>query len=89
MLNPTPKSEVATLLWLLCGAHCIAVFILHDDRGCFEDMPRATLEGHISVIICFVVAGLVPIMSFVAERSGPAPKLHVMSQMHHVQLYDL
>ncbi|CAK9111975.1 Uncharacterized protein SCF082_LOCUS51933 [Durusdinium trenchii] len=65
------KTGVATLLWLLCGAHCIAVFILHDDRGCFEDMPRATLEGHISVIICFVVAGLVPIMSFVAERSGP------------------
>ena len=61
------KTSVAAFLWLLCAAHCFALFILHDNPNCF---PR-DIEAELSVAICTVVAVLVPVIAFLLERRGP------------------
>lgn len=70
-------SKVATLLWLLCAAHCFAVFVLPDSDPCFEDGTQSVfVQGQVSVAICISVAVFVPVIAFLMERRGPVAQLH-------------
>ena len=60
--NGTHVSKVATLLWLLCAAHCFAVFVLQDSDVCFQHGGQSVLvQGQVSVTICTSVALFVPV----------------------------
>ncbi|CAL1130658.1 unnamed protein product [Cladocopium goreaui] len=66
------KTSVATLLWLLCAAHCFAVFVLQDSDVCFQHGGQSVLvQGQVSVTICTSVALFVPVTAFLMERRGP------------------
>eukprot|EP00435_Cladocopium_sp_Y103_P014307 s32_g3.t1 len=66
------KTSVATLLWLLCAAHCFAVFVLQDSDECFEHGSQSVfIQGQVSVAICISVALFVPVIAFLMERRGP------------------
>jgi len=74
--NGTHVSKVATLLWLLCAAHCFAVFVLQDSDVCFQHGGQSVLvQGQVSVTICTSVALFVPVTAFLMERRGPVAQL--------------
>ena len=70
--------QVATLLWLLCGCHTLAVFVLQDGAECFVEGSQSMLiQGHISLAICISVSVFVPIIAFLMERLGPESRLQI------------
>ena len=69
------KTSIAALLWLLCAAHCFALFILHTNPDCFpaEGESHARFSQAVtSAIFCTAIAILLPVIAFLLERQrGP------------------